>query len=127
MTEFERQLLDRIESLEKEVRRLKSDKEPVIFTPEEIAYFEALPASATVGKDYVAYRFKCSLRSAQRGDAGTDAIPRASRRPLKFIKEKVDEVWRRHSKTPEEKAAEARAKAKKVRRPRSNGSKQLAA
>jgi len=119
MTDFELKLLARIENLEVEVKRLKSEKKSKLFTPEEIAYFEALPPNATVTKDYVAFKFGCSERAVQRGEAGTHKIPRVSRKPLKFIKREVDAAWREYRRTAKDKAAQERAKAKPVKRKRS--------
>lgn len=105
MKDFEAALLKRIESLEREVKRLKSVKSKEI-SPEEALEFERLPDSATVGKRYVAYRFKTSEERVMRGESGTGNIRRVCKRPLKFIKKEVDDAWREYSKTPQEKAAE---------------------
>lgn len=101
MSEFEQKILDRLTTLETEVERLKSEK----LAANKALEFERLPDSATVGKDYVAYRFKCSEERVMRGKSGTGKIPRLSKRPLKFLKKDVDDVWGEYSKTPKEKAA----------------------
>lgn len=107
MTDFEQIILDRVAKLENEVEQLKSEKS----LADKALEFERLPASATVGKDYVAYRFRTSEERVMRGEAGTGKIPRVSRRPMKFIKKEVDEVWREYTKTPKEKALEEIEKA----------------
>lgn len=112
-----RELLKRIERLEALVAQLcaapRSDieREP---TPEEL--WERLPPSATVGKEYVAYRFGCSVEAVQHGKAGTDKIPRLSRKPLKFAKREVDAAWRSHTQPLAERAALLRAQAQPRRR-----------
>lgn len=111
MSELERTILERLKNLELEVERLKSEKKP-----EDLTYFESLPPTATVGKDYVAYRFGCSERAVMRGEAGTHRIRRVSRKPLKFIKREVDAVWREQTKSVGEKAAEIRAEGRQIRR-----------
>lgn len=98
--------------LEAQVEALKSGTTAA----EEAVLFERLPRDAPVGKDYVAYRFGCTMRAVVRGEAGTGAIRRISKKPLKFIKREVDEAWRKHTKTPKEKAADAIANAKPRRR-----------
>ena len=107
-----RTILERIENLENEVERLKS------VNPTRAAAFEALPQNATVGKDYVAYRFGCSEEAVVRGRAGTHLLKekRVSEKPLKWIKRDVDAAWREQTRPAKEKAAEERAKAKPVRR-----------
>lgn len=110
MTEFEQTLLKRIESLEKEVKRLKSVQ------PAQIEYFENLPLDAVVGKEYVAWRFGCSLRAVQRGEQGTGSIRRVSNKPLKFIKREVDAAFNRKNKPVKVLAAEFAAAGKPVRK-----------
>lgn len=113
MSEFERTILERIANLENEVKRLKSEKSAGIANE-----FERLPATATVGKDYVAYRFHCSEESVVRGRAGTVRLTakRVSDKPLKWIKRDVDAAWREYTKPAKERAAEERAKAKPVKK-----------
>jgi len=50
MSEFEEKVWKRLDDLEKTVERLKSEKSAADIANE----FERLPATATVGKDYVA-------------------------------------------------------------------------
>lgn len=108
-----RTILERIESLESEVKRLKSEK-----SADAANEFERLPATATVGKNYVAYRFLCSEEAVVRGRAGTHCLrtKQVSKKPLKWIKRDVDAAWREHTKPADERAAEERAKAKPVKK-----------
>lgn len=112
MNDAMRTILKRIEDLENEVERLKCAN------PNRAAAYEALPHNATVGKDYVAYRFGCSEESVVRGRAGTSRLTdkRVSDKPLKWIKRDVDAAWREHTRPAKERAAEERAKAKQVKR-----------
>lgn len=105
--------MERLAHLEAEVERLKSAAPN---EAERALVFERLPDSATVGKDYVAYRFGCSERAVVRGEAGTHRLKRISQRPLKFIKREVDAAFREAMRPVAEKAAEARANARPVRR-----------
>lgn len=119
MTEFEKTILERISYLESEVTRLKSEKSAAA----DIAtQFERLPENATVGKDYVSFRFGCSEVAVMRGRAGTHLLrtKRVSAKPLKFIKRDVDAAWKKYSK-PETEAAAAdeRLRAKPVKRRKS--------
>ncbi|MET0753612.1 MAG: hypothetical protein ABWZ66_09570 [Pyrinomonadaceae bacterium] len=95
------------------MKRLKSEK-----SADKAVEFERLPATATVGKDYVAYRFLCSEEAVLRGRAGTHRLrtKRVSDKPLKWIKSDVDAAWREHTKSVPEKAAEERAKARQVKK-----------
>ena len=112
MTEFEKELLKRVESLEIEVKRLRSVKKSDEITIEKAAYFNSLPSDATVGKDYAAFRFGCSEVAVQRSRAGTHKLRPFLKceRPLLWIKSDVDKVWLEHSKSPKEKALEGFAK-----------------
>lgn len=116
MTDFQ-EILKRLENLETEVKRLKSEKSAADIAVD----FERLPDSATVGKDYVAYRFCCSEQAVMRGRAGTHLLKekRVSTKPLKWIKRDVDFAWSEYTKTTPEKAADERGKAKPVKRRRS--------
>jgi len=101
MTEFEA-ILERLEYLENEVLRLAA-KNSEADTANE---FERLPATATVGKEYVAYRFGCSLEAVRRGRAGTNRLRAKliTTKPMRWIKRDVDEVFREWSKSATEKA-----------------------
>lgn len=114
MSEFEEKVWKRLDDLEKTVERLKSEKSAADIANE----FERLPSTATVGKDYVAYRFGCTEEAVVRGRAGTHLLKnrRVSEKPLKFIKRDVDAAWREYTRPAKEKAAEERAKAKPVRK-----------
>lgn len=118
MSESIENILKRLGALEQEVERLKSAGNSNEFTVEKIAYFEALPANSTVGKDYISFRFGCSLRAVTRKEAGTRRIKLVSRKPIKAIKRDVDAAFREHTKPASAKAAEARAKARTVKRRR---------
>lgn len=111
MTEFERKIYERFERLEAEIRALKSAKS----VAEEATEFERLPPTATVGKEYIAYRFGCSVRAVVRKEAGTHRIKLVSARPMKAIKRDVDEAFRLYKQSPAERAAAARAKAPRRR------------
>jgi hypothetical protein len=113
VSEFEEKVWKRLEDLENEVERLKSVKSADIAND-----FERLPSTATVGKDYVAYRFGCTEEAVLRGRAGTHLLKnkRVSEKPLKWIKRDVDAAWREYTRPAKDKAAEERAKAKPVRR-----------
>lgn len=115
MSEFERTILERLAHLENEVKQLKSVKSI------EAVEFERLPDSATVGKDYVAYRFLCSEEAVMRGRAGTHLLKnkRVSDKPLKFVKRDVDAAWREYTKPVPEKAAQMRSNAPAARRRKS--------
>jgi hypothetical protein len=117
VNDFEEKIWKRLDRLESEVERLKSEKSAA----DKAAQFERLSGSATVGKDYVAYRFLCSEEAVVRGRAGTSALTakRVSDKPLKWIKSDVDAAWRERTKPVAEKAAQARSKARTVKRRRS--------
>ena len=117
MGDLRKQILGRLGDLEKRVEQLESEK----LQANEALEFERLPATATVGKDYVAYRFHCSEEAVRRGRAGTHRLTpkRVSDKPLKWIKADVDAAWREHTKPTAAKAAEEIAKAKTVKRRRS--------
>lgn len=110
MTDFERLMLEKITAIEKSLAELKAGAE----LPD--AQFEALPADAVVGKDYVAWRFGCSIRAVVRGEKGTGAIPRLSRKPLTFVRRDVDAVWRDRVRSVKNVAAKVAADARPVRR-----------
>ena len=114
MNDFQKTVLKRLDDLEKTVEQLKSEN----LQANKALEFERLPENATVGKDYVAYRFKCSEEAVVRGRAGTHCLrPKlVCEKPLKWIKRDVDAAWRERSKPKQEKAAEAIAEAKPVRR-----------
>lgn len=114
MNDFQQQVIRRLNDLEKTVEHLKSENS----VANKAIEFERLPATATVGKDYVAYRFCCSEEAVMRGRAGTHRLTpkRVCDKPLKWIKRDVDEAWREHTKSTEEKAAEEISNAKPVRR-----------
>jgi len=114
VSEFEEKVWKRLDDLEKKVEQLKSEKSAADCAVE----FERLPNSATVGKDYAAYRFGCSEEAVVRERAGTHLLRKklVSDKPLKWIKRDVDAAWREHTKPANEKAAEERAKAKPVRK-----------
>lgn len=110
-------ILERIESLENEVRRLSAEK-----SRDEVANeFERLPATATVGKEYVAYRFGCTIEAVRRGRAGTKRLRAKliTAKPMRWIKRDVDEVFRERSKPATEKALNAIANASSGNRRRS--------
>lgn len=111
MTELA-QILTRLENLENEVKELRSLKSEA----DKAIEFERLPSTATVGKDYAAFRFGCSINCVLRGAAGTNRIRRVSSKPLKFVKKDVDAAFREYTRPVSEKAADIRAKAKTVRR-----------
>lgn len=117
MSNFQEQILKRIADLEETVEKLKSEKSASDLAIE----FERLPDSATVGKDYVAYRFKCSEAAVVRGRAGTSSLRKKliSEKPLKWIKRDVDAIFREYTKSTPEKAADERQKAKSVKRRKS--------
>jgi hypothetical protein len=123
MTEFERKVWEKLNHLENEVERLKSEKSAA----DKAIEFERLPDSAVVGKDYIAYRFGCSENSVMRREAGTNKIRRVSNKPIKAIKREVDAAWREHTRPTKEKAVEARADARPIKRRRSLITKQISA
>lgn len=106
MTEFEEIILAELAALRAEVAKLTTGSPAA----SRAAEFESLPASSTVGKDYVAWRFGCSERAVVRGEAGTGSIRRVGRKPLKFIKKDVDAAWRDYTKTAKEIAAEIKGR-----------------
>jgi hypothetical protein len=111
MTEFERQVLEKLTALESAVNSLRSE-----FTIAQLTYFENLPAHAVVGTDYVSYRFGCSQDAVVRGRFETDKIPRLRSKPIAFIKRNVDAVWMNLNKPVKEEAAEIRYKTDKRRK-----------
>lgn len=117
MPGFEERVLERLEFLENEVRRLASGK-----TESETANeFERLPATATVGKEYVAYRFRCSLEAVRRGRAGTHRLRPfcITAKPMRWIKRDVDDAWREMSRSKTEKALSEISNASGTKRRRS--------
>jgi len=117
VNDFRQQVLRRLDDLEKTVERLKSAN----LIANTALEFERLPETATVGKDYAAYRFGCSEEAVMRGRAGTHVLTplRVSDKPLKWIKSDVDAAWRKLTAPMPEKAAEVRNDAKPVKRRRS--------
>jgi hypothetical protein len=109
-------ILRRLDRLETEIAEIKKEKSAAAGAME----FEKLPDSATVGKDYVAYRFGCTEEAVRRGRAGTACLTplRVSARPLKWIKRDVDAAWRNRARTKTEKALDAMDGAKKRDRKR---------
>jgi hypothetical protein len=60
-----------------------------------------------VDAHYVAARFGCSVRGVQSGAFGTKALPRISRRPLRFRRADVDKLLRelaRKNEAPKQRA-----------------------
>ncbi len=108
MTNFEKTILERLDTLTKAVESLRSD-----FTISQITYFENLPPTAMVGVDYVAYRFGCSEAAVVRGRFDTNKIPRFRNKPIAFIKRNVDAIWHELNKPVSEIAAKYRHKANK--------------
>lgn len=108
MTDFEKTILERLDTLTKAVESLRSD-----FTISQITYFENLPPSAVVGVDYVAYRFGINQSAVVRGRFDTDKIPRVRNKPIAFIKRNVDLVWHELNKPVSDVAAKYRYKASK--------------
>lgn len=108
MTDFELQLLQRIENLEDKVNQLQSGKSPVV---ETALRFDSLPPNTTVGKDYIAWRFGCSVDAVSKGRNGTDRIRFVSHKPKKALKSEVDRAFREYTKPVAQKVAENRAKA----------------
>lgn len=108
MTEFERQILDRLIALESAVNSLRSE-----FTISQITFFENLSPFAIVGADYVSYRFGCSQDAVIRGRFETDRIPKIRKKPIGFRKSDVDAVWQNLNVSTSDKAAELRHKANK--------------
>lgn len=112
--EISQMILNELAALRGEVRELRriqqSERHP----------FELLPDSAVVGKDYVAWKFGCSVRAVRCGEKGTKEIRRVSNRPLKFIKREVDAAFNKiKGKTAKEIARELRQKAKPILRRKS--------
>lgn len=105
MTEFEKKVLDELTDLRKSVESLRSN-----YSLSQITYFENLPPTATVGTDYVAYRFGCSQAAVVRGRFDTAKIPRFRNKPIAFIKRNVDAVWHELNKPVSEIAAKYRRK-----------------
>lgn len=107
----------RLDDLEKTVEKLKSENS----TANKAIEFERLPNTATVGKDYVAYRFGCSEEAVLRGRAGTGRLTakRVSDKPLKWIKRDVDAAFREFTKSTPEKAADERENARPIKRRKS--------
>lgn len=115
MTEI-KEILARLEKVESELKRLKSEK---AFSPDDIARFEKLPPTALVGKDYVAWRFKCTEYAVVRKQSGTKGLRRVSKKPLKFVKREVDEAFARMTKPAKVLAAKFSAEGKEVKRRKS--------
>ncbi|GEM_PF-6537243 len=105
-------LLQRVSQLERKVAALESGKT----TTDAAIEFERLLADATVGKDYIAYRFGCSLRAVVRKLSGTHRIKLKSRKPILAIKRDVDSAWREYNKPIPELAAEYGRKRSNVAR-----------
>ncbi len=107
MTEFEKKLLEEIQTLRAEVSALRSD-----YSISKVTYFENLPLDSIVGIDYVAFKFNISEDAARRGRFGTDAIPRIREKPLAFRKRDVLAVFQNLNRSVADKAAEIRHRAK---------------
>ena len=105
MSNFEKTILDRLDTLTKAVESLRSE-----FTISQITYFENLPSSAVVGSDYVAYRFGCSQSAVVRGRFETDRIQRFRHKPIAFVKRNVDAIWNELNRPIPEIAAKYRHK-----------------
>lgn len=106
-TQF-KEMQKQLDALSREVAALRETK--------SAAAFENLPSDAVVGKDYVAWKFGCSIRAILNGEAGTADIPRFSKCPLKFIKSKVDACFENRKKQPVAKRAKDAIKQAKPRR-----------
>ncbi len=96
MTEFEKQLIERLENLESEVRYLKASQG-----------FAHLSSTSIVGTDYVAKLFGCKKVSVVRKRCGTDSLKPVRLKPLGFVKSEVDRAHKEFTKTPVERAIEA--------------------
>ena len=108
-SEVAKEILERLEALQRDMndmRRRFVEQSP----------FEHLAADAVVGKDYVAWRFGCSVRAVKCGERGINKIPRVSNKPLKFLKRNVDAAWVKANKPAAEKAAEFKQAARPIRR-----------
>jgi hypothetical protein len=114
VSEFERKILEELQSLRAEITALRSN-----YSILQSTYFENLAPDAVVGADYVAHRFGCSEAAVVRGRFDTDKIPRFRQKPLAFIKREVDAVFKALTRSPSERAAEIRYKAKKSKQIRS--------
>lgn len=108
MTEFERTIWDELTRLKREVELLKAGA----WSADKAIEFDRLPRDATVGVEYIAWRFGCSINQVKRHEAGTYMIKLKSRKPIKAEKFEVDKAWREYKQPTSEKAAEIRAKAK---------------
>lgn len=94
VTEQLQRMQKQIESLETEVRVLKS--------------FGSVPDTRTVGADYVAQLFGISEQSVVRGRFDTDKLRRVRTKPVGFVKSEVDRLHRElFGKTKTERALEA--------------------
>lgn len=120
MTEFEAKILERVAHLEAEIAALKTGNTLA-------AAVDYHPDDVLVGKDYVAERFNCTTTAVLRERAGTHLLrgKEKSFKPLMWAKRDVDAAFREFSRSPADRAAEARAKAK-PRKPRSILTKQTA-
>lgn len=95
-------IMKRLDVLENEVQQLRAEKKIADLANE----FERLPVTATVGKEYVAYRFGCSIEAVRRGRAGTHRLRAklVTAKPMRWVKRDVDEVFREWSRPATEKA-----------------------
>ena len=116
-------ILERLDYLENEVRRLSAKNSEADAAND----FERLPPTATVGKEYVAYRFRCSIEAVRRGRAETSRLRSKliTAKPMRWIKRDVDEAWREFSKSATEKALDAIAVAPRTKRRKSIITKKL--
>lgn len=96
------EILKRLEFLERKVGVSGGEKTEA----DEAHEFERLPATATVGMGYVAYRFGCTKEAVRRGRAGTHRLTpyRVTPKRLRWIKQDVDRVWSERSKSKTDKA-----------------------
>lgn len=83
---------------------------------ERFYYEQSLPDYAIVGANYVAVLFDIKPIAVVNRRFGTHKIPRCREKPVGFRKGDVHRVLREVSKTTEEKAANAMARARTVKR-----------
>lgn len=107
MADFEQKILIELQALRAEIVALREN-----YSLLQVTYFENLSPSAPVGVDYAAFRFGCSEAAVIRGRFGTDKIPRLRNKPIAFQKKDVDAAFKNLTKSPSEKAAQYRHRAK---------------
>jgi hypothetical protein len=108
MTDFEREILNKLDELTRTVAALKAEN-----SISRLIYFENLSPAAVVGADYVSFRLNVPESAVLRGRFRTNEIKRFRQKPLAWIKRDVDSFFQMINESTSEKAAKLRQNTKK--------------